>query len=130
MTRLNKGSPVARHVGTLLPGPHVAGYTVQRDEQRHTFVVDNTLIPCTPTEYRVLTLLLAHVNQYVPYAPLIACVQEGVTTDAALLKQARTRLIHLISDVRSKIWPLNWEIVAVMQTGYILLISHGTENDK
>lgn len=121
MRQRRHDTPVTHRPGTLLPGPHVDGYAVQRDEQHHAFVVNHTLISCTPAEYRVLALLLDHVNRSVPYALLLACVQSVPPTEAALFKQAHMRLIHLISDVRSKIWPLDWEIVAIMHTGYILL---------
>ncbi|MGH2506077.1 MAG: hypothetical protein ACRDHZ_01440 [Ktedonobacteraceae bacterium] len=127
MTPTGKDTPLACGPGALLLGPSVAGHTVQRDENHHAFVIDQTLLPCTPTEYRVLALLLAQVDRCVPYAQLIACAQETPTRDAVLLKQARTRLMHLMSDLRAKIWVFGWDIVAVMQTGYILLSSRTEE---
>lgn len=123
MTRSGKATP-PRH---LLTGPPVNGHTVQRDEEQHAFVIDQHLISCTPTEYRVLGLLLAHVDQCVRYGPLLAQLQEEPLEETGLWKQARTRLMHVISDLRPKIWVLDWEIVAVMQTGYLLVCSHEEE---
>ena len=113
--------------GELLPGPHVAGHHIQRDESQHTFLIDQKIIVCTPVEYRLLALLLSQADRCVPYAQLVAQFQEEPLTSAALLRQAKTKVIHLISDIRLKTWSLDLEIVNVMNVGYILL-SSGTEN--
>lgn len=123
MTLPERATPHTGIPGSLLLGPHVAGHVVQRDEERHAFVIDQQLILCTPTEYRVLTLLLEQVDRCVRYAHLIAQCQEEPSSSAVQRKQDRTRLMHLVSDVRSKIWVFDWDIVAVMNTGYILLSS-------
>lgn len=112
-----------RIVGGLLPGPHVEGYSIQRDEGQHAFLIDQNLVTCTPTEYRVLTLLLEQADRCVPYAQLSAQLQDEPLNDATHLKQMRTRIIHLMSDLRAKIWALGLDIAAVMNTGYILLSS-------
>lgn len=112
-----------REAGELQPGPHVTGHRIQRDEAQHTFVIDQTLIACTPTEYWVLALLLEQANQCVPYAQFLALIQEAPPHPAAPSKQTRTRLMHLMSDLRAKIWPLGLDIAAVMNTGYLLLSS-------
>ena len=109
--------------GALLVGPHVAGHTIQRDENHHAFVIDQQLILCTPMGYRVLALLLEQMDRCVPYTHLIALCQNAPTSHPILPRQALLRMRHLVSDLRSKIWVLNWDIVAVMGTGYILLSS-------
>lgn len=107
--------------GELLPGPQIAGYSVQRDEAQHTFVINRKLVACTPAQYRVLALLLEQADRCVPYAHLIAQLQDGPSADATQIKQVRNRLMHLMSDLRTKIWALGLDIVAVMNTGYMLL---------
>ena len=114
--------------GGLLPGPQVAGHSVQRDESQYMFLIDQNIIACTPTEYRLLALLLTQADRCVTYAQLIAQFQEELPTDAASLKQAKAKVIHLVSDVRLKIWSLGLEVVSVMGVGYILLSSGGEEN--
>src|SRR5581483_11747331 len=76
---------------------------------------------------RVLTLLLEHADRCVPFAQLWAQFQEEPLNDAAQRKLARSRIIHVISDVRAKIWASGLDIVAVMNYGYILL-SHLQEH--
>jgi DNA-binding response OmpR family regulator len=111
----------------LQPLPPVAGHSVQQDESQHTFLIDQKIIACTPVEYRLLALLLSQADRCVSYAQLIAQFQEGPLTDARMFKQARIKVIHLISDLRSKLWSLGLDVVCVMNVGYILL-SSGTEN--
>jgi DNA-binding response OmpR family regulator len=123
MTQPRRETRGVRDAGGLQPGPHVAGHRIQRDEAQHALVIDQTLIACTPTEYQVLALLLEQANQCVPYAQFLTLMQETQLTEAAQIKQARIRLMHLMSDLRAKIWPLGLDIVAVMNTGYLLLSS-------
>ena len=127
MTQPGGETQSARIPGGLLPGPHVEGHSIQRDEEKYAFLIDQKLITCTPTEYRVLALLLEQAGRCVPYAQLGAQFQDEPLTDAAHLKQARIRIIHLMSDLRAKIWALGLDIVAVMNTGYILLSSRTHE---
>lgn len=120
MTQLgeeNTGAP-----GALRPGPRIEGHSIQRDEEQKAYVIDQTLIACTPTEYQVLTLLLEQADRCVPFAQIWAQFQDGPLTDAAQRKQTRIRIIHLMSDLRAKIWALGLDIVAVMNYGYILLL--------
>lgn len=107
--------------GALCQGPRIEGHHIQRDEEQHAYVIDQKLITCTPTEYRVLTLLLEQADRCVPFARLWAQCQDGPLIDAAQIKQARIRIIHLMSDLRIKIWVLGLDIVSVMNYGYILL---------
>jgi DNA-binding response OmpR family regulator len=123
MTSVGREMPHAGIPGSLLLGPHVAGHLVQRDEARHAFVIDQQLLLCTPMGYRVLMLLLEQVDRCVPYAQLFARCQDTPSSETVLLRQTRMRMVHLISDLRPKIWVFNWDIVAVMGTGYMLLSS-------
>ncbi len=107
--------------GRLLPGPHVAGYSIQRDEKRHVYVIDQKLVTCSPIEYRILTLLLEQINHCVSFAQLWEQFQAGRLADAAQMKQARARLMHVVSRLRTKIWASGLDIVAVVDTGYMLL---------
>ena len=127
MTQPGEKTQEARLAGGLLPGPRVEGYSIQRDEGQHAFLIDQTLVHCTPTEYRILELLLEQADRCVSYAQLSAHVQGGPMTDPAQLKQAHTRITHLMSDLRAKIWALGLDIAAVMNTGYILLSSRTHE---
>lgn len=115
------GGENLRIPGTLRPGPRIEGHRIQRDEEQNAYVIDQKLIACTPTEYRVLTLLLEQADHCVLFAQLQTQFQDEPLNDAAQLKQTRTRIIHLMSDLRAKIWALGLDIVAVMNYGYILL---------
>ncbi|HEU5377253.1 MAG TPA: helix-turn-helix domain-containing protein [Ktedonobacteraceae bacterium] len=115
------GGENLRIPGALRPGPRIEGHSIQRDEEQNAYIIDQKLIACTPTEYRVLTLLLEQADHCVLFAQLWEQFQDEPLNDAAQLKQARTRIIHLMSDLRAKIWALGLDIVAVMNYGYILL---------
>jgi len=123
MTQPEEKAQGTRVAGGLLPGPHVEGYSIQRDEGQHAFLIDHNLVTCTPTEYRLLELLLEQADRCVPYAQLSAHLQGEPVADTTHLTQTRTRIIHLMSDLRAKIWALGLDIAAVMNTGYILLSS-------
>jgi hypothetical protein len=43
---------------TLRSGPIVPGHTIQYYEDQHAWVIDQTLIPCSESEYYCLKLLL------------------------------------------------------------------------
>lgn len=111
----------SRIPGALRPGPRIEGHSIQQDEEQNAYVIDQKLIACTPTEYRVLTLLLEQADRCVLFAQLWEQFQDEPLNDAAQLKQVRTRIIHLMSDLRAKIWALGLDVVAVMNYGYILL---------
>lgn len=101
----------------LIPGPPVAGHTIQRNEAQHVYVLDDRLIRCSPSEYRILTELLEQVDRYVPYARLI----EEPLANAMQRRKARTRMMHVMSKLRSKVWASGLDIVAVVNYGYILV---------
>lgn len=103
---------------------HVGEHSIWRDEDHHLFVIDQRCIACTPTQYRVLMLLLEHAFQCVPYARLLAQARDQpLTASAAGMppKQARLQIMHLISDLRARLWVGGLDIVAVMGTGYMLV---------
>jgi DNA-binding response OmpR family regulator len=111
----------------LIPEPSLAGHSIQRDERQHAFLIDQHLIACTPTEYRLLALLLEQADRCVLFAQLIAQFQEEPCMDAALLQRARNKLMHVISDLRAKVWASGLDIASVMGVGYILLSSQPEE---
>lgn len=107
--------------GTLQPGPTVSGHMIQSNEQLATWIIDQTLLACSPAGYRCLKLLLEQAERCVPYAHFIAQVQEASLAEARMQKQARMRVAHIMSNLRAKLWPLGLDIGSVMGVGYILL---------
>lgn len=107
--------------GTLQPGPTVPGHTIQSNEQLATWIIDQTLLACSPTGYRCLKLLLEQAERCVPYAHFIAQVQEAPLVETRVQKQTRMRVAHIMSNLRAKLWPLGLDIGSVMGVGYILL---------
>lgn len=108
-------------IGTLRPGPIVPGHTVEYYEDQHAWVIDQTLIPCSEPEYHCLKLLLEQANRCVPFEHFIRSLQETALLATDAQKQARMRVAHLISNLRTKIWASGLDIVSVMNVGYILL---------
>jgi DNA-binding response OmpR family regulator len=113
---------------TLVPGPSLPGHGVQWDERYHVLYIDQTLIPCTPTEFRVLTLLLTKHEQRVSSQQLIAQFEEEGEQDTLLARAAREKLSRLISSLRPKIWTCGLDIVSLTGYGY-MLFSHDPPHD-
>lgn len=110
------------HLHRLLPGPALAGRRIQMDEQHHLLIIDEVVVRCTPTEYRILAVLLHQAERCVPYEQLLACLHQE-ERDPAFHRQARDKIIHVISDLRGKLWSFDLRIVAVLGVGYLLLSS-------
>jgi DNA-binding response OmpR family regulator len=97
-------------------GPLIEGHVVQHNERHHLLIIDETVVPCTPTEYRLLMQLLAHAERAVPFTSLV-----GYPSHASLNWRSRRTLAQHISRVRAKIWPFGLDIMCVIGCGYLLL---------
>jgi DNA-binding response OmpR family regulator len=98
----------------------LAGHTVQVHTSRRVVLIDQHLVPCSPTQYALLVLLLQHASRCVSYRQLLACMQEIVPDQPAAFAQARRRLQHHISHLRVLLWPGGLDIACVMGVGYLL----------
>src|SRR5579875_1957546 len=87
----------------LLPGPAIAGYQIQRNEENHAIVINGLMMRCTPDEYRLLLTLMERYEQPVLFEELIAQFQDDSFADLALLKAARRKLTCTLSDLRAKL---------------------------
>lgn len=123
MTQAGKQIPQTHSTGGLPTELHLAGHQIQHNKELHRIVIDQIIVACTPTEYRVLALLLEHAEHCVPYARL--CALLPATEEEQLLetcdRQNRIRLAHFMSNLRAKLWPLGLDIAAVINTGYLLV---------
>lgn len=100
------------------PGPTIPGHQVQYDAVQHAWIIDHVLLRGSVADYRCLELLLESANRCVPFARLLSCFPEASGMDT---KQERMRLAHVISRLRSRLWPLGLDIGCVMSLGYMLL---------
>jgi DNA-binding response OmpR family regulator len=98
-------------------GPLIEGHVVQHNERHHLLIIDETVVPCTPTEYRLLMQLLAHAERAVPFRSLLG----GYPSQTSLIWRNRHILAQHISRVRAKIWPFGFDIMCVIGCGYMLL---------
>ena len=121
MTRRNGRTAQSRMSDALHPGPSVPGHSIQCDEGRHTWIIDQTLVMCSLSEYRCLRLLLEHADRCVSFARLGTLLQEASLSEEGMHRQEKMRLAHIMSNLRTKIWALGLDIVSVMNTGYMLL---------
>jgi len=126
MANVGEERPDGQSTSKICPGPVVPGHTLQYYEDQHAWVIDQVLLPCSAPEYHCLQLLLERANRCVPFAHFLICLQTTPTTEHANLKQERMRIAHLMSVLRTKIWPFGLDIASVMNIGYILL-SEGQE---
>jgi DNA-binding response OmpR family regulator len=120
-----------------MPGPAIAGYQIQRNEENHTVVIDGLMLRCTLDEYALLLKLLEHYEQPVLFDELIAQFRDASPTDPILLKAARRKLTSTLSDLRAKLWPTDFTIVLVADVGYVLIpqdklwsMAHADLNDS
>jgi len=105
----------------ILSGPLVPGHHIQHNARAGTFFIDQTLISCTPAQYRVLLALLEQAERCLSYAQFIACMDGGPHPDAASFRLAKDRLMHQISRLRAKLWTHGLDIACVIGVGYLLL---------
>lgn len=108
----------------LVAGPDLAGHQVQWDKQYGVLYIDQTLISCTPTEFRLLKLLLEQHEQCVPTALLIRQFGDAALPDAALARETKSKLYRLMTSIRAKIWTCGLDVVSVMGRGYMLISDH------
>lgn len=101
-------------------GPALPGHTVQQDDLHHTWIIDQTLIPCTKHEYMCLKLLLEHANSCVSFAQLARCLPGIALNEGADQCLERVRVRHLMSGLRCKMWKVGMDIVSLRGLGYML----------
>ena len=100
--------------------PELPGHTVQQDDLHHTWIIDQTLIPCTKHEYVCLKLLLEHANSRVSFTQLARCLPGTALKEGADQRLERMRVRHLMSGLRSKLWKVGMDIVSLRGLGYML----------
>ena len=99
-----------------LEHPHLHGHRIQYSDALHLLVIDETVIPCTPTEYHVLQILLQHTGEGVSIHHLL-----GRHTQEALDWHTRRNLTQHISRLRARLWPFDLDILCLIGYGYLLL---------
>ena len=105
----------------LQPGPPIAGYQIQCNEENHTVVINGLMVRCTPDEYVLLLKLMGQYEQPVLFDELMALFQDAGLRDPALLKVARRKLTCTLSDLRNKLWATDFTIARVVDAGYLLI---------
>ena len=104
-------------------GPDVPGHSIQYDEEQHTWIIDQMLLPCTPAEYHCLELLFEHANACVPFASFLKnpTIFPTASADVKDAKQERLRVAYMMSKLRTRVWTFGFDIASVWNIGYILL---------
>lgn len=109
--------------GSLRTGPVLPGHTIQQDEARHIWIIDQTVIPCSLAEYGCLQVLVEQANRCVPFAHLVEALPEAGVGEGVDQQAERERLRHVLSNLRTKIWMLGMEIISVRGVGYLLQVN-------
>ena len=99
-----------------LEHPHLHGYRIQYSDALHLLVIDETVIPCTPTEYHVLQTLLQRTGEGVSINSLL-----GRPEQEAVEWHSRRNLTQHISRLRARLWPCGLDILCLTGYGYLLL---------
>lgn len=100
----------------LAEGPPIPGHRVQHSDAHHLLIIDETVVPCTPAEYRLLMPLLDAMGTVVPLATLA-----GITGLQPTNRHTRRMLTQHISRLRAKLWPFALDIYCLTGYGYLLL---------
>ena len=100
----------------LAQGPPVPGHRVQHSDAQHLLIIDDTVVPCTPAEYRLLLPLVDAMGTVVPLATLA-----GITGLPLHNRHTRRILTQHISRLRAKLWPFALDIYCLTGYGYLLL---------
>ena len=95
--------------------PQLQEHQVWYSDQQHLLIVDGVVIPCTPSEYDVLLILLRATGEPVPFARLLYR-----DTQQALPLGSRHRLTQRVSRLRARIWPFGLDILCLTGYGYLL----------
>jgi len=100
----------------LLERPQLRGHRIQYSDALHLLVIDETVIPCTLTEYSLLQALLQHAGEGVPIHRLLA--RPAVPP---VEWHTRRNLTQHISRLRARLWPFGLDILCLTGYGYLLL---------
>ncbi len=93
----------------------INGMDIKYDDNHRIVVIDNRVVPFTPTEYKIMRLLLTYV--VVKEAALLAALALQDTDDAA------AKLItKYVNKIRNKLIPYGMSIHRVHSYGYMLLV--------
>ena len=100
----------------LIPCPPIGAHTIHRNDESRTLLVDKQVVQLTPTEYRLLLLLLQ--GQPLSDADLAqAAFSRGMDS------LVRESLDKHIDKIRGKLEPLGLSVYRLRRYGYILSIS-------
>ena len=100
----------------LLERPQLRGHRIQYSDSLHLVVIDETVIPCTPTEYSLLQALLQRAGEGIPINHLL-----GRPTKQVVEWHTRRNLTQHISRLRARLWPFGLDILCLTGYGYLLL---------
>lgn len=109
-----------QNITSLIHCRTIGGSNIKRDDKSRIFMIDDVIIRLTPTEYRILRLLLE--NQLVDDTTLVneAMQYPEVTR---IDKQISKTLERHIDNIKSKLGHLPLAIRRVQRYGYALVSS-------
>jgi DNA-binding response OmpR family regulator len=100
----------------LIPCSSIGKHSIQRNDENRTLIVDNVMIKFTPTEYRLIMLLIG--SQVISDTDF---VQIGFRCQVGT--QGRVNLDKHMDNLRSKLRLSGLNIHRVAKYGYVLLPS-------
>jgi DNA-binding response OmpR family regulator len=101
------------------------GHHVQHSDVRHLVIIDEVIVPCTPTEYALLVPLLSHAGEVVPFPHLL-----GLSVQQPLTRSTRRSLTQRMSRLRARLWPFDMDILCLNGYGYLLLARSNEQNEQ
>ncbi len=99
------------------PTRQILGHTIEHSADRHTITIDGRFVNFSPTEYRLMILLLQHAEQSKPFV-LFADLRQCFRHPPDNLRRLLSRRMNYM---REKLWPFELDIVSVRDQGYTLI---------
>ncbi|MBO0778053.1 MAG: response regulator transcription factor [Ktedonobacteraceae bacterium] len=103
-----------------VPGPSLPGYQIECHDPSRQFFINQLVIRCNPTEYKVLYFFLNHYREPLTCEELIALFDPAALEYPDLLERARRKLTKVVSDLRVKLWESGLTIFTEYRVGYLL----------
>ena len=95
----------------------ILGHTIEHSADKHAITIDGHFVNFSRTEYRLMILLLHHVEQLRPFV-LFADLRQCFRQPPVNLRRLLSRRINYM---REKLWPFELDIVNVRDQGYALI---------
>lgn len=124
----DEGLPQMKRSETLRAGPIIGTHRIQHNEEHTLLVIDGRIIRFTPTEYRLVMLLLRHRERLLNSPQTCPLFVRSTELQQGARLGTRPLLIKHLSNANAKLWTAGFTIARVATYGYVLMEVKEQEN--